>query len=83
MDHQVIRHKLMDMRMRIESTRAWLDTVTLRADTNDKGAEWIAQVCLLKNYATRTMQFCADAAVQISAARTSCRARRPNASTAR
>lgn len=64
-DHQVIRHKLMDMRMRIESTRAWLDAVTRRADTNDKGAEWVAQVCLLKNHATQTMQFCADAAVQI------------------
>jgi acyl-CoA dehydrogenase len=30
-----------------------------------KGAEWVAQVCLLKNHATQTMQFCADAAVQI------------------
>ena len=69
--------------MRIESTRAWPDAVTLRAETNDKGTEWMAQVCLLKNHATRTMQFCADAAVQISAARTSCRARRPSASTAR
>lgn len=63
-DHQVIRHKLMDMRMRIESTRAWLDAVSHRADTNDKGPEWVAQVCLLKNHATQTMQFCADAAVQ-------------------
>jgi acyl-CoA dehydrogenase len=25
----------------------------------------VAQVCLLKNHATQTMQFCADAAVQI------------------
>lgn len=67
-DHQVIRHKLMDMRMRIESTRAWLDAVVARADSGDKaakGAEWVAQVCLLKNHATQTMQFCADQAVQI------------------
>ena len=64
-DHQVIRHKLMDMRMRIESTRAWLDAVSARADANDKGPEWVAQVCLLKNHATQTMQHCADAAVQI------------------
>ena len=28
-------------------------------------ANWVAQVCLLKNHATQTMQFCADAAVQI------------------
>ncbi len=70
-DHQVIRHKFMDMKMRIESTRAWLDAVTARADAGDrgdksaKGAEWVAQVCLLKNHATQTMQFCADQAVQI------------------
>lgn len=67
-DHQVIRHKFMDMKMRIESTRAWLDAVSARADSGDKaakGAEWVAQVCLLKNHATRTMQFCADQAVQI------------------
>jgi acyl-CoA dehydrogenase len=67
-DHQVIRHRLMDMKMRIESTRAWLDAVTARADSGDraaKGAEWVAQICLLKNHATQTMQYCADAAVQI------------------
>ncbi len=33
-DHQVIRHKLMDMKMRIESTRAWLNAVSARADQN-------------------------------------------------
>lgn len=67
-DHQVIRHKFMDMKMRIESTRAWLTAVTDRADSGnkaDKGAEWVAQVCLLKNHATQTMQFCADQGVQI------------------
>ena len=70
-DHQVVRHKLMDMKMRIESTRAWLDAVTARADAGDrgnkaaKGPEWVAQVCLLKNHATQTMQYCADQAVQI------------------
>lgn len=70
-DHQVIRHKLMDMKMRIESTRAWLNAVAARADAGDrgdksaKGADWVAQVCLLKNHATQTMQFCADQGVQI------------------
>jgi len=67
-DHQVIRHKLMDMKMRIESTRAWLNAVSARADSGnkaEKGAEWVAQVCLLKNHATQTMQFCADQGVQI------------------
>jgi acyl-CoA dehydrogenase len=70
-DHQVIRHKLMDMKMRIESTRAWLNAVSARADAGDrgdksaKGAEWVAQVCLLKNHATQTMQFCADQGVHM------------------
>jgi acyl-CoA dehydrogenase len=65
MEHQVIRHKLVDMQMRISCTQAWIDTVTARADAGDAGAEWVAQVCMLKNHATQTMQFCADQAVQI------------------
>jgi acyl-CoA dehydrogenase len=63
--HQVIRHKLVDMQMRISSTQAWLDAITARADAGDGSAEWVAQVCMLKNHATQTMQFCADQAVQI------------------
>ncbi len=55
----------MDMQMRIASTQAWVDTVGARADAGDQGSEWVAQVCLLKNHSTQTMQFCADAAVQI------------------
>lgn len=64
-ERQVIRHRLMDMRTRIESTQAWLDAVTARADAGDQGADWVSHVCLLKNHATQAMQFCADAAVQI------------------
>ena len=64
-EHQVIRHKLMDMQMRIQSTAAWCDSVAARADAGDTGPQWVASVCLLKNHATQTMQFCADQAVQI------------------
>ncbi len=64
-ERQVIRHKLMDMQMRIHATQAWLDALGDRVDAGDAGNEWVAQVCLLKNHATQTMQFCADAAVQI------------------
>jgi acyl-CoA dehydrogenase len=64
-DKQVIRHKLVDMQMRISSTQAWLDAVTVRADAADQGADWVAQVCMLKNHSTQAMQFCADQAVQI------------------
>ena len=64
-ERQVIRHKLVDMQMRIASTQAWLDAVTVRADGGDEGPEWVAQVCMLKNHSTQAMQFCADQAVQI------------------
>jgi acyl-CoA dehydrogenase len=64
-ERQVIRHKLMDMLMRIQSTEAWLRSVAAQADAGDTGAQWVANVCLLKNHATQTMQFCADQAVQI------------------
>ncbi len=64
-EHQVVKHKLVDMRMRIESTRAWLNSVAVRADNNQMDAQWVAEVCMLKNHATQTMQFCADQAVQI------------------
>ncbi|MES2361708.1 MAG: acyl-CoA dehydrogenase family protein [Pseudomonadota bacterium] len=91
--HQAIRHKLVDMQMRIQSTAAWLEVLAARADAGDAGApppgrpkaeqpprgaashaqqgsvgansDWVAQVCVLKNHATQTMQFCADQAVQI------------------
>ena len=63
--HQVIRHKLVDMQQRIQATSAWLDHVVTQADTGVTDADWVASVCMLKNQATQTMQFCADAGVQI------------------
>lgn len=65
LQHQVVRHKLMDMRMRIASTQAWLDQLGDRADAGDQGPDWVGHVCLLKNHSTQTMQANADAAVQI------------------
>ncbi|MDP3411592.1 MAG: acyl-CoA dehydrogenase family protein, partial [Polaromonas sp.] len=64
-EKQVIRHKLVDMQMRMASTQAWVDAVADRADAGDTSADWVAHVCMLKNHATQTMQFCADQAVQI------------------
>ncbi|MEW6703760.1 MAG: acyl-CoA dehydrogenase family protein [Pseudomonadota bacterium] len=63
--HQVIRHKLMDMHMRLASTRHWLHALADALDHGRTGAEWVAELCLLKNHATQTLQFCADQAVQI------------------
>jgi acyl-CoA dehydrogenase len=69
-EHQVVRHKLVDMQMRIASTEAWLEAVSAEGDAHEAAGrfnapEWVAQVCMLKNHATQTMQFCADQAVQI------------------
>ncbi len=70
-ESQVIRHKLVDMQMRIASTQAWCNALTARADAGEETADkttsarWVAEVCMLKNHATQTMQFCADQAVQI------------------
>ncbi|TDU28834.1 acyl-CoA dehydrogenase [Panacagrimonas perspica] len=63
--HQVIRHKLVDMRMQITATRAWIDRCTARMDTGDRSEEFVAELCMLKVMAGRTMQSCADQAVQI------------------
>ena len=60
--HQVIRHKLVDMAERIEATRALIDDLASRLDG---GEQPVAQTAMAKNYAARTMQFCADTAVQI------------------
>jgi len=67
-EHQAIRHKLVDMRMRIASTRAWIDALVDRHDFGRVGSDWVAELCLLKNHATQSMQFCADQAVQIMGA---------------
>ena len=64
-EHQVIRHKLVDMRQRICASAAWMEDLAARADAGEAGNDWVAEVCMLKNQATQTMQFCADAGVQI------------------
>jgi acyl-CoA dehydrogenase len=65
-DHQVLRHRLVDMRSRIEATRALLEDTAARMDGSPRfDPALVAAICMLKNTATRTMQFCADAAVQI------------------
>ena len=64
-EHQVVRHKLVDMRMRIFSARAWIDSLVDRCDSGALDGDAVAELCLLKNHATQAMQFCADQAVQI------------------
>jgi acyl-CoA dehydrogenase len=64
-DHQVVRHRLVDMLTRIESARAMLEETAWRLDHSPASdPALVASICMLKNVATRCMQFCADAAVQ-------------------
>lgn len=64
-DHQVVRHKLVDMATRLTTTRALLEDTAYRMGQAElQGSDLIAQICMSKNIATQTMQFCADAAVQ-------------------
>ncbi len=63
-EHQAIRHKLADMQMRIHAARAMVYDTAWKLTQAPREPEFIAQLCLTKNFATRTMQFCADEAVQ-------------------
>jgi acyl-CoA dehydrogenase len=65
-ERQVIRHKLVDMAMKLEATRATLEDLAWRVQNRVGDPNLlVAQTCMLKNQATQTMQFCADQAVQI------------------
>jgi acyl-CoA dehydrogenase len=60
--HQVIRHKLVDMQQRVSATQAMLELLTWRLE---QGESPVAEICMLKNQATQTLAFCASEAVQI------------------
>ena len=79
-EHQVIRHKLVDMAMRIEASQAMLELLTWRLE---QGENPVAEICMLKNQATTTLAFCASRACRSSAAPASCAASRSSASIAR
>ena len=60
--NQVVRHRLVDMAMRINAVKSTLELLAWRVGQGEKP---VAEICMLKNHATQTMQFCADQAVQI------------------
>jgi len=63
-EHQAMRHKLVDMQMRIHAARAMVYDTAYKLTQAPEDTAAIAQLCMTKNFATRTMQFCADEAVQ-------------------
>ena len=60
--HQVIRHKIVDMEMRVKGCRAYLESIAWRLD---QGEVPVAECCMLKNLATQCLEYCAGEAVQI------------------
>ena len=62
--HQVVRHKLIDMQTRVHAARALVYDSCWRLVQAPRDPAAVAQLCMTKNFATRAMQFCADAAVQ-------------------
>ena len=63
---QVIRHKLMDMMMRIDTARASVYDLAYRIEHQcDDPARLVARIAMAKVMSTQVMQFCADQAVQI------------------
>lgn len=59
---QVIRHKLVDMKTALDAVKATLDITAWRVA---QGETSIAEVCMLKNLATATLESVAGEAVQI------------------
>lgn len=59
---QVIRHKLVDMKMRIDAVKAQLDLLTWQVSNRQAP---IAGLCMLKNLATSMLEEVAGEAVQI------------------
>jgi acyl-CoA dehydrogenase len=60
--HQVIRHKLVDMAQHLFATKALMESVAYQMKV---GESPVGPICLLKNQATQTMELCAKEAVQI------------------
>ena len=63
---QVIRHKLVDMAMRIEAARSLTYELAWQVEHQvGDTAHLVARACMAKILSTQAMQFCADQAVQI------------------
>ncbi len=60
--HQVIRHKIADMSMRIDATEAYLAMLCWQVN---EGTMPVAEIAKAKVFATRNLEFCASEAMQI------------------
>ncbi len=60
--NQVIRHKLVDMAMRVNAVKAYLESLTWRVE---QGERPVAEICMLKVLATTTLEYVANEAMQV------------------
>ena len=61
-DHQVIRHKIAEMKQRINATQCYLNQISAEVEA---GREHAGDIALLKVQSSQTMEFCAREAMQI------------------
>jgi len=61
-DHQVIRHKFVEMMRKIQATDSYIQAVSRQIQL---GCEDAAAIALLKVQSSQTMEFCAREAMQI------------------
>ena len=65
-ERQVVRHKLMDMQLRIDAARSHVHELAYRIEHQlGDPAALVARVAMAKVLATQALQFCADQALQI------------------
>ncbi|MGE3650042.1 MAG: acyl-CoA dehydrogenase family protein [Reyranellaceae bacterium] len=60
--NQVIRHKIVDMAMKVNAVKANLEMLAWRVHHGDRP---VAEICMLKNFATTTLEYVANEAMQI------------------
>jgi acyl-CoA dehydrogenase len=60
--NQVIRHKIVDMAMKVNAVKANLEMLAWRVH---QGERPVAEICMLKNLATTTLEYVANEAMQI------------------
>lgn len=61
-NNQVIRHKIVDMNMRTNAVKAYLEKLTWRVGQGEKP---VAELCMLKNLGSTNLEYVAGEAVQI------------------
>jgi len=64
-EHQVVRHKLVEMQTRIHAARALVYDTCWKLENAPRDNSFVAQLAMTKNLAGQVMQFCSGEAVQI------------------